>query len=401
MLNKSVNQVVTKKLSTFEFIIIIAINFSAIAFSIDAILPALPEISAVMSPTSPNKTQLVISSFVIGMGIATLFTGPLSDSFGRKKIIFLGGVIYITGALIASYSKTLEIMLLGRFIQGIGVAGPRIVALAIVRDLYEGRRMAQIVSIAMIVFTLVPAVAPMLGALIVSNFGWRSIFIAFILFSIVSIGWLLIRQEETLKPEHRVKFTFLNLTNSIKECFSNKIFITSTCLQAFAFGSLFASLSTIQQIFDTTYNKNDSFPEWFALIALISGLASFANSFFVVKVGMRKLIEIGFLIGIIFSLFLITFSFISSIPFLLYFIWQSSVFFMIGLMIGNLNALAMQPMGHIAGLAASIIGSISTIIGVMLAIPIGLSFDGTPTPLILGSFILSFLGLLLARKVLN
>jgi DHA1 family bicyclomycin/chloramphenicol resistance-like MFS transporter len=401
MLNKSVNQVVTKKLSTFEFIIIIAINFSAIAFSIDAILPALPEISAVMSPTSPNKTQLVISSFVIGMGIATLFTGPLSDSFGRKKIIFFGGVIYITGALIASYSKTLEIMLLGRFIQGIGVAGPRIVALAIVRDLYEGRRMAQIVSIAMIVFTLVPAVAPMLGALIVSNFGWRSIFIAFILFSIVSIGWLLIRQEETLKPEHRVKFTFLNLTNSIKECFSNKIFITSTCLQAFAFGSLFASLSTIQQIFDTTYNKNDSFPEWFALIALISGLASFANSFFVVKVGMRKLIEIGFLIGIIFSLFLITFSFISSIPFLLYFIWQSSVFFMIGLMIGNLNALAMQPMGHIAGLAASIIGSISTIIGVMLAIPIGLSFDGTPTPLILGSFILSFLGLLLARKVLN
>ena len=401
MLNKTVNQMVTKKLSTFEFIIIIAINFSAIAFSIDAILPALPEISAVMSPTSPNKTQLVISSFVIGMGIATLFTGPLSDSFGRKKIIFFGGVIYITGALIASYSKTLEIMLLGRFIQGIGVAGPRIVALAIIRDLYEGRRMAQIVSIAMIVFTLVPAVAPMLGALIVSNFGWRSIFIAFILFSIVSIGWLLIRQEETLKPEHRVKFTFLNLTNSIKECFSNKIFITSTCLQAFAFGSLFASLSTIQQIFDTTYNKNDSFPEWFALIALISGLASFANSFFVVKVGMRKLIEIGFLIGIIFSLFLITFSFISSIPFLLYFIWQSSVFFMIGLMIGNLNALAMQPMGHIAGLAASIIGSISTIIGVMLAIPIGLSFDGTPTPLILGSFILSFLGLLLARKVLN
>ena len=401
MLNKTVNQMVTKKLSTFEFIIIIAINFSAIAFSIDAILPALPEISAVMSPTSPNKTQLVISSFVIGMGIATLFTGPLSDSFGRKKIIFFGGVIYITGALLASYSKTLEIMLLGRFIQGIGVAGPRIVALAIVRDLYEGRRMAQIVSIAMIVFTLVPAVAPMLGALIVSNFGWRSIFIAFILFSIVSIGWLLIRQEETLKPEHRVKFTFLNLTNSIKECFSNKIFITSTCLQAFAFGSLFASLSTIQQIFDTTYNKNDSFPEWFALIALISGLASFANSFFVVKVGMRKLIEIGFLIGIIFSLFLITFSFISSIPFLLYFIWQSSVFFMIGLMIGNLNALAMQPMGHIAGLAASIIGSISTIIGVMLAIPIGLSFDGTPTPLILGSFILSFLGLLLARKVLN
>ena len=261
--------------------------------------------------------------------------------------------------------------------------------------------MAQIVSIAMIVFTLVPAVAPMIGALIVSNFGWRSIFVAFIVFSIVSIGWLLIRQEETLKRELRVKFTFLNLINSIKECFSNKIFLTSTFLQAFTFGLLFSSISTIQQIFDTTYNKSDSFPEWFALIALISGSASFANSFFVVKVGMRKLIQIGFLIGIIFSLLLIIFSLLKSIPFPLYFMWQSSVFFMIGLMIGNLNALAMQPMGHIAGLAASIIGSMSTIIGVMLAIPIGLSFNGTPTPLILGSFILSFLGMLLARKALN
>ena len=401
MQNNKVNQMLTKKLSTFEFIIIIAMNFSAIAFSIDAILPALPEISAAMSPTSPNKTQLVISSFVIGMGIATLFTGPLSDSFGRKKIILLGGIIYITGALIASYSKTLEIMLIGRFVQGIGVAGPRVVALAIVRDLYEGRRMAQIVSIAMIFFTLVPAIAPMLGALIISNFGWRSIFIAFIVFSIVSIGWLLIRQGETLSPEHRVKFTFLNLANSLKECLSNKIFLTSTALQALTFGILFSSLSTIQQIFDTTYNKNDSFPQWFALIALISGVASFANSLLVVKVGMRKLIEIGFMIGIIFSLFLTIFSYFTSISFLLYFIWQSSAFFMIGSIIGNLNALAMQPMGHIAGLAASIIGSLSTILGVMLAIPIGLSFNGTPTPLILASFILSFLGLLLARKVLN
>jgi len=401
MQNNKVNQMLTKKLSTFEFIIIIAMNFSAIAFSIDAILPALPEISAAMSPTSPNKTQLVISSFVIGMGIATLFTGPLSDSFGRKKIILLGGIIYITGALIASYSKTLEIMLIGRFVQGIGVAGPRVVALAIVRDLYEGRRMAQIVSIAMIFFTLVPAIAPMLGALIISNFGWRSIFIAFIVFSIVSIGWLLIRQGETLSPEHRVKFTFLNLTNSLKECLSNKIFLTSTALQALTFGILFSSLSTIQQIFDTTYNKNDSFPQWFALIALISGVASFANSLLVVKVGMRKLIEIGFMVGIIFSLSLTIFSYFTSISFLLYFIWQSSAFFMIGSIIGNLNALAMQPMGHIAGLAASIIGSLSTILGVMLAIPIGLSFNGTPTPLILASFILSFLGLLLARKVLN
>lgn len=387
----------SNRLSTGEFVIIVALNFSLIAFSIDALLPALPDIASELVPLSPNKTQFIISSFLLGMGIATLFTGPLSDSFGRKKIIFVGGIIFLFGTVLASIANNLEIVLLGRFIQGLGVAGPRVVTLAIVRDLYAGRRMAQIMSISMIFFTFVPAVAPMIGALLLLNFGWRSIFTGFIVFLIIAVGWLLLRQPETLMIKNRVSFTFTRIYNSFLDCFSNKVFVISTILQTLTFSILFASISTIQQIFDITYDKALSFPYWFGLIALISGSGSFINSYLVVQMGMRKLINLGFIIGIGSSLFLILVNIFYLIPFPLYFVWQLSVFFMIGLIIGNLNAMAMQPMGHIAGLAASIIGSASTIFGVVIAIPIGLSFKNTPDPLIIGILCLSSLSFLILK----
>ncbi len=385
------------KLSTGEFVIIIALNFSLIAFSIDAILPALPDIASELIPSSPNKTQFIISSFLVGMGIATLFAGPLSDSFGRKKIICIGGTIFLFGTIIAGTANTLEVVLIGRFIQGLGVAGPRVAALAIVRDLYAGRKMAQIMSISMIFFTFVPAVAPMIGALILINFGWRSIFTGFIIFLIIAVGWLLLRQPETLVKNDRVSFAFSRIYKSLIDCFTNKIFVISTILQTLTFSILFASISTIQQVFDISYDKASSFPYWFGLIALISGSGSFINSYLVVKMGMRRLISVGFVIGTGASLCLILFNLFYLIPFSLYFVWQLCVFFMIGLIIGNLNALAMQPMGHIAGLAASIIGSASTIFGVLIAIPIGLSFKNSPDPLIIGTFCLSSLSFLILK----
>ena len=331
------------------------------------------------------------------MGIATLFAGPLSDSFGRKKIICIGGTIFLFGTIIAGTANNLEVVLIGRFIQGLGVAGPRVAALAIVRDLYAGRKMAQIMSISMIFFTFVPAVAPMIGALILINFGWRSIFTGFIIFLIIAVGWLLLRQPETLVKNDRVSFAFSRIYKSLIDCFTDKIFVISTILQTLTFSILFASISTIQQVFDISYDKASSFPYWFGLIALISGSGSFINSYLVVKMGMRRLISVGFVIGTGASLCLILFNLFYLIPFSLYFVWQLCVFFMIGLIIGNLNALAMQPMGHIAGLAASIIGSASTIFGVLIAIPIGLSFKNSPDPLIIGTFCLSSLSFLILK----
>jgi DHA1 family bicyclomycin/chloramphenicol resistance-like MFS transporter len=277
------------------------------------------------------------------------------------------------------------------------VAGPRIVALAIVRDLYSGRQMASILSYTMMIFTLVPAVAPAVGAVIIAFFGWRAVFIGFVVFGVLAIGWLLIRQPETLPPERRKPLRIPALISATKECFSNKTFALSTAAQVLAFAMLFATLSSTQQIFFDSYGLADTFPAWFALIALLAGSASILNARLVGRLGMRRMAGIGYgLVTALSSIVLIAGA-IQGVPFWLYVIWTTSLFFMAGLVIGNLNALAMEPVGHIAGLAASIIGAFATVIGVIIAVPIGLAFNGTPVPLAVGTFFLSALGIVFLR----
>ena len=189
---------VLRRLSMPEFIALIAMLFATIAFSIDAMLPALPEIAATLTPLDPNKAQLIVTSFVLGMGIGTLFAGPLSDSFGRRNVIVGGAVLYCAAAAIAMVAPSLETVLAARVLQGLGAAGPRVVSLALVRDLYKGREMARVVSFAMMIFTLVPAVAPLAASGIIAAWGWRAIFAAFILFAILAVVWMMLRQPETL-----------------------------------------------------------------------------------------------------------------------------------------------------------------------------------------------------------
>ncbi|MES2967639.1 MAG: MFS transporter, partial [Pseudomonadota bacterium] len=181
-----------------EFIALIAMLFATIAFSIDAMLPALPQIAAELSPDAPNAAQLILTSFVLGMGIGTLLAGPLSDTFGRKPVILAGAALYCAAAMTAYFAPTLETVLLARMVQGLGAAGPRVVSLALVRDLYKGREMAKVVSFAMMIFTLVPAIAPFIGQGIMAVTGWRGIFVAFVAFSVLSMLWFGLRQPETL-----------------------------------------------------------------------------------------------------------------------------------------------------------------------------------------------------------
>jgi DHA1 family bicyclomycin/chloramphenicol resistance-like MFS transporter len=391
----------TQRLSQPEFIALVAANFAMVAFSIDSMLPALPEIALALTPDAPNRAQLVLSAFILGMGIGTLFTGPLSDRYGRKPVLFAGAVLYVIGAALAGQAETLDTMLASRLLQGLGVAGPRIVAIAIVRDLYQGRQMASIMSYAMMIFTLVPAVAPLLGSYIIAGFGWRAVFYSFVLFAFLVIGWLMIRQPETLPPEARRPFRPASLMAATKECFSYKVFTLSTALQVLAYGMLFGCLSSTQQIFETTFGRGDAFPLWFALIALVAGTASILNARLVIRLGMQKMAAAGFGMQIFFSAAILLAALFGPVPFALYIIWTTSLFFMVGLVIGNLNALAMEPVGHIAGLAASIIGAVATVLGVAIAAPIGLAFDGTPLPLAFATTALSILGFVMVKRGLR
>lgn len=392
----------TRPLREGEFIALIAILFANIAFSIDAMLPALPDIAAELTPGDPNKAQLIITSFVLGMGIGTLFAGPLSDSFGRRTIILWGAAIYCVGAALAYVAPTLETMLAARVIQGIGVAGPRIVSLALVRDLYAGRAMARIVSFAMTIFTLVPAVAPLLGTGIIAVAGWRGIFVAFMLFSVVSMLWLTLRQPETLPVAARRPFRVAPLWSALREVLSHRVIVTAIAVQTLCFGALFGTLSSTQPIFGETFGMEASFPLWFAGIALVSGAAGLLNARLVGRVGMRRMVSATLLAQIVASSAMAATG-LADLPFALafaaYLVWTTGVFFGVGLTLGNLNALALEPVGHIAGMASSVVGAISTVMAVVIAVPLGLAFDGTAVPLAIGVAVLSALGYGLMRTL--
>ncbi|MBO9435206.1 multidrug effflux MFS transporter [Ruegeria sp. R13_0] len=377
----------TNRMSRGEFIALIAMMFSTIAFSIDSMLPALPEIGAQLSPDDVNRAQLILTSFVLGMGIGTFFTGPLSDAFGRKPVIYCGVALYIAASAVAWASSSLELVLAARVAQGLGAAGPRVVAMAVIRDLYSGRIMARIVSIAMLLFTLVPAVAPLLGAGVIALFGWRGIFVSFILFALIVCVWMGTRLPESLAVENRRPFRLPLMVAATKEMFAHPTVRLSIMVQTLCMGILFTMLTMVQPVYDVIHDRAESFPFWFGFVALMSGSASVLNAALVVRVGMRRMVTwaLGAQIGIT-ALVIVTNSFPLSpdASFGLFVAWQTTVFFMAGVTMGNLNAIAMEPMGHIAGMAASVIGSVSTVLAAAIAAPVGLLFDGSIVPLTTG-----------------
>ena len=376
------------RLPIVEFIVLIAMLFALTAFSIDSMLPALPRIATELSPGEPNRAQLIIASFVLGMGLGTFVTGPISDAIGRRRVIIGGAAIYSVGAALAWAAPSLELIIVARLLQGIGVAGPRIAAMALVRDLYSGREMARIISVMMMVFVLVPAIAPLMGAVIIHQFGWRSIFLAFILFAgLVSI-WFGLRQPETLAKSHRRPLQFASVAAATKEILTHRVVAMVTLVMALAFAMLFATIASVQQIFDQTFGRADSFPAWFAFIALVAGSGNLLNAQLVMRLGMRRMVTVTFAAQIVISgtmaLLFDTGFLPQSAEFWAFLFWVCSIFFTAGLTLGNLNALALEPMGHIAGTAASIVSAVATVISVLIAAPIGLAFDGTPLPLMHG-----------------
>ncbi|SEW10211.1 MFS transporter, DHA1 family, bicyclomycin/chloramphenicol resistance protein [Cognatiyoonia koreensis] len=392
----------TKRLSQGEFIALMAMVAATVAFSIDSMLPALPEIGSELSPNDLNKAQLILTSFVLGMGLGTFFTGPLSDAFGRRPVMIGGAVIYIGASALAWKAQSLEIMLAARVLQGVGAAGPRVVAMAMIRDLYAGPSMARILSFTMIIFSLVPALAPTMGYYIIAGYGWRAIFVSFMVFSVAVSVWLLVRQPETLAIEDRRPLSVSALAAAVVEMFTHHTARLSIFIQTLTFGMLFTVLSSTQQVFDVTFGQGDAFHLWFGGIAIVAASSSLLNSQIVGIYGMRAIIKAMFVIQIGLTIALILVA-MSPAPYWLafgmYVFWVTGNFFQAGLCIGNLNALGMEEMGHIAGLAASVLASFATVGAVIIAIPAGLMFDGTPLPMAVVALICCILALWLTTKI--
>ncbi|KAA2316925.1 MFS transporter [Pseudooceanicola sediminis] len=392
-----------RRLHPVEFVALMAMMMATVAFSIDSMLPALSDIAAELTPDNANNAQLVLSAFMIGMGVGTLFSGPLSDSFGRKTVILFCAAIYILGAVLAWRAPSLELLIMARMLQGLGAAGPRVIAIAIIRDLYAGREMAKLVSFVMMVFTIFPALAPLLGAMIVEyGNGWRSLFLVFFAFSAISSLWLATRLDEPLPVERRVPFNPKKLLIALKQMLTIPMVRLTLLVQVMVVSMMFTTISLIEPAFSVVFDRGAEFPYWFFALGAMAATSSMVNAIFVVRFGMRKIITLavgGFLLISLITMAMYFFGPGGTPQFIVYMIWMAALYYQIGLTLGNLNALAMEPLGHIAGLAASVMGAISTVVGAVVSTLVAQTFNGTIFPQLLACTIFALIALPVMLRV--
>lgn len=380
-------------LSKFQFIALMAMLMAVNAISIDIMLPGLQEIGASLGVTDENHRQYVITAYLIGMGVAQLFFGPLSDRFGRRAPLLAGLCIYGLCAVAIAIVPTFSALLALRFVQGIGAAATRVITVSIVRDVYGGRRMAEVMSLIMMVFMIVPVIAPSVGQLIMIFAEWHMIFVVIALFAFVMATLVVLRLPETLNPDHRRAFTPSVILNGFKIVLTNRLSLFYTLATSVILGALFGFINSAQQIFVGVYGLGLWFPVVFAAFAGMMAVASFTNSQLVRRFGMRALSH-GALLGFAFASFLwMLASHYGPVPFPLFVVLYGAAMFQFGLIASNFNAMAMEPLGHVAGTASSVLGFTQTIGGGVIGAFIGQAFDGTTTPLATGYFTVAAIGI--------
>ncbi len=372
---------------------------SLVAMAIDAMLPALGAIGVDLGVVNENDTQLVVSAIFLGLAVAQLVFGPLADSWGRRPAVHLGFGLFLTGSAVSLFAPTFEVMLFGRFMQGIGAAGPKIVSVAIVRDQFKGPVMARIMSTIMAVFIVVPALAPAAGQAVLLFAEWRAIFGLLLAQGAVAWMWFALRQPETLAEAKRMPLSINRIGHAILETCRNRVALGFTVAAGIVFGAFLGYLTSAQQIFQGQYGVGEAFPFYFGGLALVLGAASIVNARMVVRVGMLAM-STRALSGLVLTsaMFSVAATILNGHPPLWFFmVFLSSAFFCIGMLFGNFNALAMEPLGHIAGTAAAVIASLSTFISLGLASVIGRAFDGTVLPLVYGFLALSLVALAIVQ----
>jgi DHA1 family bicyclomycin/chloramphenicol resistance-like MFS transporter len=381
---------------SIEFVALMASLMSIVALAIDALLPALSIIGRAVNSNETTDNQLLITMIFLGLGFGQLLFGPLSDSFGRKPIVYMGFAIFLVASFICIYAETLEIIIIGRVLQGVGLSAPRTISISIIRDSYKGDYMAKIMSFVTVIFILVPIIAPALGKFILNIYSWQAIFYAQLIFAAIVGIWFWKRQKETLKEEFRVKFSSHLFIDGLRELLQFKETMAFTIISGLITGAFLVYLSSSQQIFEIQYGLGDEFPYIFAGLAITVGLATFLNGTLVMRFGMRKLAFYALIaycsIALIYVI--IFWSQVNpSITVLLIFLGLQ--FFALGFLFGNLRSIAMEPIGHIAGIGAAITGFISTLLSVPIGTYIGRYVTDTVHPVFFGFIICGSISLLI------
>ena len=365
-----------------EFVGYIAACMALSAMSIDIMLPALPLLHAEFKLADPNQAQSVIAAFLVGTGFSQLFYGPFADRFGRKPIIVVGLLLFIFAGVLTVVADSFATLLAARALQGIGVGAPRVMAVSLVRDCYAGARMAKVMSLAVMIFMVVPVLAPSLGQLVLMVApSWHWVFGTLVVTGIALLVWTARRLSETLPPERRMPLTPRSVYSAYRQTLTARRFVGYMIAVALVFGAHIGFIYSSQQIFVDVFGAGRSFPLLFAAIALATGMAAFVNSRIVRRVGMRRISVTGLVAIVVINVFHLGLDLAGYETLFVFMVLQGASVFTFGLLSANLNTLAMEPMGHIAGTASSMIGFVSTIGGALIGLAIGLMFNGTVIPL--------------------
>lgn len=386
----------TRRLSTPELVALLAALMSLMAFSTDSILPAMTELAETLAPDDKSRTQYIVSTFLLGSGIGMMIFGPMSDSFGRRRALAAGVGLYIVASGAAAFAGSLEVLLVLRLFMGIGAAATRTVSQAVTRDLYSGAQQARISSLIFMAFVIVPAAAPLVGQQIIWAVGWRGLFGTYMIFGGLILAWFLLRQPETLAPEHRRIFRLVPILTAAWEVIRTPVSARYVLVQMMLYGQFIAYLSSAEQLWVDAMGAGDRFPLYFAGVSILAAGAGFLNSRVVVRVGMRRMLLWAF--GSQTGFALVAFGLFASgvmeaapawVPVMVFALWSVSLFFINGLTLGNVTALAMEPLGHLAGTASAVIGALGMGSAMLIAAPLGQAFDGTPRPIMLGAALCS------------
>lgn len=358
---------------------------SIVALAIDALLPAMSTIGIDINSLDPTENQKFITMIFLGLGVGQLIFGPLSDSFGRKPIVYIGFALFCVASVICVLAPNLEWMIVGRILQGIGLSAPRTISISMIRDSYKGDYMAKIMSFVTAFFILVPIVAPAMGKFFLDHYGWESIFYMQLVATLGVGVWFWRRQPETLKPEYKIEFSSHVFVDGFKELLRHRETMAFTIVSGLITGAFMVYLSSAQEVFEVQYGLADNFPFVFAGLAISVGLSTLLNGTMVVQLGMRRLALIALTLFCTVSIVYVGLFWNSQNPSLWILItFLAMQFFTLGFLFGNLRAIAMEPIGHIAGIGAAITGFISTMIAIPIATYVGSYIQDTILPLFVG-----------------
>jgi DHA1 family bicyclomycin/chloramphenicol resistance-like MFS transporter len=383
-----------------EFVALVAAMMATQAIAIDAMLPAFPIIVRALHVANENHGQWILTAYMVGLGCGQLIWGVMSDRFGRRPVLLCGLGVYVVAALLCGLTNSFHALLVWRFIHGMAAASVT-VSRSVIRDLYSGRHMARVMSLTFVVFLMVPILAPSLGQMVLAFAPWRYIFIISSVFALIVWLWASLRLKETLHPEYRLALTRRHIVDAVRLVAGNRTSLCYTLALSVMFGSVMAYVGMVAQIFSDVFRRASLMPSMFALCAISMGFAAFMNSRFVERLGMRLISHTALLCFIGITAVHVVFAALGMEQLWTFVAFQAATMALFSLSVSNFGAMAMEPIGAVAGIGASLQGFVSTFAGALVGAAIGRQFNGTTVPLAAGALccgLLSLVFVLLAEK---